>query len=525
MTNKILLVALVFFLVSSQLMGSENEVIRRKVENAATSPLTAFGEIINCSNSIQVFYQNRLFEAAWNSETTSQLISILQTSDHEGLRPNDYHTEKLLTLVNAPPKTDFAKAEYDLLLSDAFLLYTSHLLQGKVNPQTINAEWHVVRREGNPVELLNDVIASGNVNKAIQDVIPKHIVYQNLKKTLEIYRNIKVAWPVIPSGITIKKEMEDERIPAIRQRLFVLGDLKDKRADNQKLYDDNLFTAIQHFQKRHGIDGDGNIGAKTISALNISIEQRILNIEANMERWRWLPQEFGNYYLIVNIANFELTVIKNDELVRSRKIIVGKPYRRTPVFSSKMQYLVLNPTWTIPPGILNADVLPGVRKDPLYLEKKKLMVLDSQGNLVNTSEIDWNSKAVKSYTYRQPAGPDNALGAVKFMFPNSFHVYLHDTPSKEMFDQTERAFSSGCIRVQDPLSLAEFFLDDPTNWSREKINKIVATKMTQTVQLKEQPNVYLLYWTAWTEDNGVVHFRKDIYERNMPLIEQLKASR
>ena len=144
------------------------------------------------------------------------------------------------------------------------------------------------------------------------------------------------------------------------------------------------------------------------------------------------------------------------------------------------------------------------------------------GNPVNISGIDWNGKSVKSYTYQQPSGPNNALGAVKFMFPNSYHIYLHDTPSKEMFEKSERAFSSGCIRVQDPLALAEFLIDDPINWNREKIDKLVAINKTQTIILRDQPNVYLLYLTAWTENNGVVHFRKDVYDRDKPLIEQLK---
>ena len=499
-----------------------DDIIRRKIENANFKAIEAFGEPIYCVNTLKQFYLNRSFEPVWKSTSITQLLSEIQKADMEGLTPSDYHLETLLTESSGQFKSALSKADRDLLLTDAFLLYTSHLLSGKVNPQTINAEWHVARREGDPVALLEQAISSGNITKTIQETMPKHSVYQSLKKALETYNTIEVnTWPIIPDGPTIKKGMEDERIPKIRERLFVLGDLNDMSTNNLLLYDEKLYAAVQQFQARHGLENEGNIGVRTIASLNVTVENRINQIKANMERWRWLSQEFGDYYIEVNIANFELKVFKNGKMERSHKVITGKPYRKTPVFSSKMQYLVFNPTWTIPPGILNADVLPGVRKDVSYLEKKKLTVLDNQGNPVNTLEIDWNNKEVENYTYCQPPGPDNALGAVKLMFPNKFHVYLHDTPAKELFEKTERAFSSGCIRVHEALSFAEYLLNDPVNWSKEKIDKVVATNKSQTVQLKEQPNVHLLYWTAWTNTNNIVQFRHDVYDRDKLLIEEL----
>jgi murein L,D-transpeptidase YcbB/YkuD len=275
------------------------------------------------------------------------------------------------------------------------------------------------------------------------------------------------------------------------------------------------------FQVRHGIDIDGEIGFKTMAAMNINVDERIEQIKINLERWRWLSRQFGDYYVKVNIADFNLEVIKNGEKIRQHKIIVGRTYRKTPIFSSKITHLVFNPSWTVPPGILSADVLPAVRKNIRYLKNKNIYVYDKNGKIVIPSSVDWNSSVVKSYTYRQTPGSDNALGSVKFFIPNEFMVYLHDTPSKDLFEKTERAFSSGCIRVQDPLELAEYLLNDPENYSKKRINGIINTKKTQTVVIKDQPAIHILYWTSFTNDDGVVQFRSDIYKRDGPLKEAL----
>lgn len=506
----------------SQSKAFANEIIRSKIENANLIPLSAFGETIKCNKSIQQFYLNRTFEPAWNAKTVKQLIIALTKASEEGLNPKDYHFEKILSLSQKKQNTDLLLAEYDLLLSDAFLLYASHLLSGKVNPETIDIDWHVSKREGNPIKLLQDAISAEDILSAIQSILPKQAVYSQLKVALKKYELLtNYDWPSIPNGAVIKVGMKDERLNSISKKLLVLGDITINQTNYSNLYTNELQKGVIRFQKRHGLDSEGDIGVKTIAALNVPIYERVLQIKANLERWRWLQQEFGSYYLLVNIANFELDVVRDGKTVKNHKIITGKPYRKTPVFSSKMQYLVLNPTWTVPPGILSADIIPAAQKDPNYINKKKLNVYDKNGNKLNPLNIDWNNKIVNSYTYRQDPGPDNALGAVKFMFPNSYHVYLHDTPSKELFDKSERAFSSGCVRVQKPLELAAFLLNDKSKWSLSQIEKIVASKQTQTISLIEQPNIHLLYWTAWVDDAGLIQFRKDIYDRDSALISKI----
>mgnify|MGYP000046824833 CR=1 FL=1 len=500
-----------------------HELIRRKLEVSHFNGLHAFNEPLYCVKSLTQFYIKQEFKSVWTKATALQLIAEIEQAYQEGLNPSDYHIDMIKNKLNDQHTTSIYKAEYDLLLSDAFLLYASHLLSGKVNPQTIHSEWYVTRREGNPIALLERAFAEGSIKASIQSAIPKLPIYQNMKLALKDLHQLKsIPLALIPtSNVPIKKGMSDKRIPEIRERLHLFKYFPNKYLANET-YDEVLHKAILEFQKNNGLEATGVIGEATIAALNIPISQRINQLEVNMERWRWPPQEFGSYYIKVNIANFELDVVKDHQIIRSHKIVVGKPYRRTPVFNSKMQYLVLNPTWTVPPGILNADILPSLQKDPSYLQKKNLQVLDHNGNLINTDQIDWKSPKARSYIYRQPPGPTNALGAVKFMFPNNFHVYLHDTPSKELFDKTERAYSSGCIRVQNPLALAEFLINDHKNWNTEKINTVISTRKSLTILLKEQPNIYLIYCTAWVDTKNNIQFRKDIYERDTLLLNALK---
>jgi len=495
------LLVITFALIVSSIFTSfyteneTNEIIRRKIENQYIIPLMAENDLIYCVPSLSRIYENSMFSLAWeNKNSIEQLIKSIELSENEGLNPKDYHIDKLLNLYSNYSKlTPEQIVNIDLLATDAFLLYTTHLLSGKVNPTSIDPEWYVKRREGDPVMLFEEAIKNNSVTLVIKEALPKH------------------------------KTSEDERIILVKKRLLISNDLSEDDLGNIKQYDDKLYDALIIFQKRHNLEADGTIGKLTISVMNKSVDERIDQIEVNMERWRWLPQEFSNYYVKVNIANYYVEVFKDGELKKHYKAIVGKDYRRTPVFSSKITYLVLNPTWTVPPGIISADVIPAVKKDINYLKKKNLSVLDNKGNIIDPASVDWNNSIVKSYTYRQPPGPDNALGAVKFMFPNTFSVYLHDTPSKELFDKSERSFSSGCIRVQNPLQLAEFFLNDSIKWNSGKIKKQIESRNTLTIILKEQPDIHILYWTAWIDDNGIIQFRKDIYNRDPAISKSLKT--
>lgn len=526
MKNYHLILLCLFVFTTSFQSGLEgNEIIRRQIENQKLNPLKAGSEPIYCAPSLTKIYENRIFEPAWEYKNDlEQLIKSVEESRYEGLNPEDYHLTALKSLFSKFGDLNTQqKAQLDLLATDAFLLYTTHLLSGKVNPESIDSEWHVKRREGDPVLLFNNAISKHDIYQQIQSALPLHSVYKSLQQALIKYDSIRQAggWNRLGEGVVLKEGAVDERVPMLRTRLKASGDFVLNVDENNLVYDEELVKAVMRFQKRHGLETDGNLGKETLAALNISVDERMTQIKVNMERWRWLPQEYSDYYVKVNIANYTVDIVKNGELVRQHKAIVGKNYRRTPVFSSKISYLVLNPTWTVPPGIINGDVIPSVKKDVNYLKTKNIVVYDHAGNIINPNTVDWNNSAAKSYTYRQPAGPANALGAVKFMFPNNFSVYLHDTPSRELFEKTERSFSSGCIRVQNPLQLAVYFIGDSVHWNMSKIKKQVESQNTLTIPLSEKPDIYILYWTAWTDAKGVIQFRKDIYSRDQKVSKAL----
>lgn len=517
--------ALMFFIntsVSSQ--DSVKDNIEYLIEININAQLIIENQIIHCQKSLTVFYRNLNYQPVWNNSALIQaFLNELNKADKEGLEPKDYHIENITSLLRIIKKTTATEAKLDLVLTDAFLLYASHLLYGKVNSATLEPQWSLHTGENRIISVLEQAVQNNNIKNSLENIKPKHAIYLGLKKALEQYKTIKQkgGWQIIPAGSTIKVGDVDPRIPLIRARLIATKDFSRSWEINSNKYDHDLVNALKLFQVRHGIDIDGEIGFKTMTAMNINVDERIEQIKINLERWRWLSRQFGDYYIKVNIADFNLEVIKNGEKIRQHKIIVGRTYRKTPIFSSKITHLIFNPSWTIPPGIFSADVLPAVRKNIKYLKNKNIYVYDKNGQIVIPSSVDWNSRVVKSYTYRQPPGFDNALGSVKFFIPNKFMVYLHDTPSKDLFEKSERAFSSGCIRVQDPIELAEYLLNDPENYSKKRINVIINTKKTQTVVIKEQPAIHILYWTSFINDDGVVQFRKDIYKRDGALKEAL----
>jgi murein L,D-transpeptidase YcbB/YkuD len=293
------------------------------------------------------------------------------------------------------------------------------------------------------------------------------------------------------------------------------------------LFDVVLEDAVKRFQRRHGLDDDGVVGRDTLAALNVSVEDRARQIELNLERWRWLPRDLGRRHILVNIAGFELAVVEDDQLALEMRVVVGRPYRRTPVFSAPMTYLVFSPYWHVPPSLALQDVVPAVLKDPDYLTKKNIKVFRGWGaetREIDPATIDWSSVNTRNFLFRfrQEPGVNNSLGAVKFMFPNPFNVYLHDTPSRELFQKAERTFSSGCIRIAKPLELAAYLLRGAPGWSAEGIEAAAQKGVEQTVRLPEPIPVHLLYWTSWIDPDGSLQFRNDVYGRDRLLDEALR---
>ncbi len=538
---------------------SANEELRQRLEALnAGYVVTAFGEPLMARQALLNFYQERAWAPAWdNVDDRQQLFAAVRQSAADGLEPRDYHFSPLSELIDQPLESlqPSERVDLDLLLSDSFLMLGSHLLEGKVNPESIDAEWLANRRERLMGPVLAEALASENLGAHLAALRPAQPGYAALLAArARLMPMLALPWSPLPAGPALKPGMEDDRIPALRERLVVLGDLAaelsasavtmapvDPLAEDLtglpeslpqtpevRLYDETLQAAVRRFQARHGLEDDAVVGRDTLSALNISPERRLQQVDLNLERWRWLPDQLGDTHVMVNIAGFEMRVMAQGEERLRKRVIVGRPYRRTPVFSDQIRYLVFNPTWTVPRKLMVQDQLPQIIQDPDYLQRLGFTVYDGWGanrQVVDPQSIDWTSLTARNFPYQlvQEPGPLNALGQVKFMFPNKFDVYLHDTPARDLFAKSERSFSSGCIRVEDPLTLAAILLADDPAWTPERIQALVDSRKLATVTLKKPVPVHLEYWTAWVDDSDQLQFRKDIYQRDDRLLMALRA--
>ncbi|MBW2644025.1 MAG: L,D-transpeptidase family protein [Deltaproteobacteria bacterium] len=326
----------------------------------------------------------------------------------------------------------------------------------------------------------------------------------------------------VPAGGTMRKGDHGTRISTLRSRLIISGDLADSTNSDQTYFDDVLEEGVRRFQARHGLEVDGVVGSKTLAALNVPVEDRIRQIRLNMERWRWLPQDLGKRYIMVNTADFKLKVIENEQTTESIRAIVGKTARPTPVLSRKITYLELNPYWNIPRNIALNDVIPSIKKDPGYLADNNIRIFENweeDARELNPESIDWASITKKNlvYRFRQDPANSNALGRVKFIFPNKYSIFLHDTPARNLFNMTKRTFSHGCIRIEKPMKLAAYLLQDNSKWSLEKLIAAVNRKKNKAILLSHPINIHIFYWTAWVDKDGVINFRDDIYGRDRQL--------
>lgn len=471
---------------------------------------------------IHEFYAKRSFRPAWtNVHTSQELQRAIEDSRLDGLEPGDYHLpllQKLSAEVAAPTASDSVRAQFDVLQTDALLRLGYHLSFGKVDPESFDAQWNYGRTLGSldVVEEIEAALAADNIYARIEALKPTHRFYLTLKTELQRYRTAAAAGDPapLPQGAVIKPGGSDSRVPALRARLVSSGDLSSLALTaTPAVYDAVLESAVRRYQERMGLTADGAVGARTIEELNVPMANRIKQLRVNLDRGRILLQDLPPQFVVVNIAGYFIYVMRGEEVIWSSRVQVGKPYRRTPIFRSEINYLVWNPTWTVPPGIIQNDILPAARRDPSSITRRGLNVLDRNGEKVDPGEIDWARYKSGNipYTLRQEPGPENALGRVKFMFPNSYSVYLHDTPSKSLFDASDRSFSSGCVRVERPFELAMLLLNDPQQWNESSIAQTLKTERLQNVTLKSKMPILLAYWTAWVDAQGKVNFRRDIY--------------
>jgi murein L,D-transpeptidase YcbB/YkuD len=533
-TKKALILSILFLLISSYSFAqvdSANLIIEEKIDELWTTGKLKIGLAdIASKHWLPDLYERNEFQLLWqNPQNVKDLIDDIGSIADDGLDPEDYHLSQLLVLklrLDGVESSDPSLlADYDILLTDSLVRLCYHIQFGKVDPESLDPAWNMSRRvrNANPVGAIEKRLRTATLAKGLRNIRPEIEYYHQLKAVLKKYRAIQDAggWQTVPEGPTLKPGMTDRRIALLRKRLAVTGDFQGAAGDSDN-YGEDLKAAVMQFQARHRLKPDGAVGKNTYASLNVTVKQKIDKIRVNLERARWVFHELPEDYVLVDIAGFRAYDIEGITPTWTSKVQVGKPFRKTPVFKSKIKYIVFNPTWTVPPTILQKDILPKIKKDPAYLSKKKISVIDRKGRTVDPNSVDW-SQYTKNvpYTLRQEPGPHNALGRIKFIFPNKHFIYLHDTPSRSLYGRQDRAFSSGCIRVEKNIELAEILLNDPAKWNRERIQELIDTNKTQRVNLPKPKPVILLYVTIWTDEHDDIIFIKDVYDRDQEVLDGL----
>jgi murein L,D-transpeptidase YcbB/YkuD len=511
-----------------------SEALQQRMEELLfAGDLDIAGVPVAAGGLLPDLYASRDFQPLWQrNERIDELLGLLDRAAEDGLDRDDYApgTLRQLREEHAATGSNRVLADLDILATESLVRYGYHQRFGKVNAQTLDANINFRREFLQGREPLEAIPAVINDPRPLAEVFavafPRGPIYRDLRGALASYRDLqrRGGWPSVMAGPTLRLGDQDSRVAEIRRRLAVTGELPAAAGAGDPTFDTQLEAGVRAFQARHGLDADGLAGAQTIAAMNVPVEVRIDQLRLSLERLRWVQEEVGDDFLAVNIAGFRVALFRDREIVWSARAIVGKPYRQTPVFRGDIRYLEFNPTWTVPPGILAKDILPAVKRDPDYLRNRNISVLDRNGRQVDPDTVDWQaySRGIP-YTLRQEPGPDNALGRVKFIFPNEHFVFLHDTPSRALFDRAERTFSSGCIRVDKPFELAELLLDDAQAWDPAAIRGVVDSGRTRRVNLRKPEPVLILYLTASVLDDGSVSFPADIYDRDARVLAVLNG--
>lgn len=445
------------------------------------------------------------------------LLDAIGRADEDGLEGTDYLPRSLARVEGLEGDEDIAG--FELAMSQAFLQFARDLNGGRTSPSVSDPTIVIARKPVDAAAWLASVREAG-VAETLDRLRPQHKQYDQLRQMLSGYRALaeRGGWPAVAAGPSLKPGMEDSRVVTLRANLKARG-YGGLDADNASLYSENLAEVIKHFQRRYGLDVDGIAGRATIAALNVPAIDRARQIIVNLERWRWMPADLGQRHVLVNQAGFEMFLVSGGDTIDSRRIIVGRPFHKSPMFSDSIAYAEFNPTWTVPLSIAGSEFLPKLRKDPGYLSRNDYLLYrgwDAKARPIDPYSVDWHAVSKNRFPHRivQQPGAKNALGTVKFIFPNKFNVYLHDTPARQLFARTGRAFSHGCIRVSKPLEFAQKLFGLDGTLSGGQIEKIVGAKKTRRVNLKTRVPVHLAYFTTWIDEEGLPHFFSDVYDRD-----------
>jgi L,D-transpeptidase YcbB len=483
------------------------------------------GDTVSVSERTVQFYEERGWEAAWAGprkllDRGRALHETIGRAEEDGLSPQRYRHDvaaRLLAALEPERRADRLPdsvavrylADLDVLLTEGFNRYTWDLVTGTLDPKEVGLDWRI------PTEVPAEQVVLGNIldGRDPQEVVaflrPSIPYYERMRAALAQYRAAQAAggWPQVPDGVTLKEGERSGAVAILRQRFTGGADRREAQlatagAQDPTLFDAQLKEAVQHFQRRHSIEADGAVGAGTLKELNHSVDDRVAEMKLNLDRWRWLPNNLGDRFVLVNIAGFEMEVVDGGRAVQTMNVVVGKLDRETPVFADSIQFVVVNPYWNVPSGIFEKDVRPAMERDPGYLAKNNMEFVDGR--------------------VRQRPGPKNSLGRYKFLFPNEFDVYLHDTPQGDLFSRARRDFSSGCIRLERPEEFARLLLDMQTDAGSGQLDAMLTNWSERWIRLDRPLPVYLLYFTAWVEEDGTVRFHHDVYGRDEKLETQVE---
>lgn len=505
--------------------------IAARVRDLAQGRLgTIAGEPLRSAATLARLYPAEATAPLWSDPArVASMRAAIDSSATHGLTPDDYHRQTIDALRPRAGADPEAAADLDLLLTDAVLRLGEHLHFGKADPERLDPDWNLSRTiDGlDPAAWCRRAITGPDVAAALSAVAPADPYYGRLRRTLAVYRALADAggWAAIPAGPTLRPGDVDARVPAIRRRLALTGDLDGAPAADSLRLDDTLVAAVRRFQYRAGQREDGIVGPATRAAMSKPVTHRVDQIRVDLERARWVLHDMPDTLVLVNVSSAEVYVREQGRIAWRARCMVGQPGRRTPVFADSIRYLEFNPTWTVPRGILAKDILPAGKRGEDILGRKHLKAYDASGRLVPASSIAWSKYTAGTfpYTLRQDPGPENALGRVKFMFPNRHSVYLHDTPSRDLFEHDRRTFSSGCVRVERPLELAERLLADPARWDAAAIRRVVDSQKQTRVNLARPMPIRILYWTVNVDEQGLARFSDDVYRRDAAVLQELDA--
>jgi murein L,D-transpeptidase YcbB/YkuD len=457
--------------------------------------------------ALRPVYEARGYEPLWAAASSpgraKEVLAAVDRARAHGLDPAAYHQRALQRRSAGTGLAD--RAAFDVLATDAVIRLGTHLRQGAVRPERVEKDASLAPRPVDPQTIAGDAAAAVDLPGYLDGLAPQTPTYRGLMDALSRYRAIAAAggWPAVPlKGAVLEPGSTDPTVPAVRARLAATGDHTASEADGAEptRYDDELVAAVKRFQSRSGLAADGVVGPSTRAALAEPVTERIKQLVANLERLRWLPEDLGRRYVTVNVPSFELVLVQDGNTVLTMPVVVGRKDRRTPMLATQITELVFNPTWTVPPTLLREDFLPKMKRNQSYATARGLRVIGT-----------------RNPTLRQPPGPRNPLGRVKFNMPNGFAVYLHDTTAKGLMRAPQRMFSSGCVRLGDAMGLANQLLADDPRWTPATRRSYLSGWTTRSIALREPVPVYLKYQTAWSDERGELQFRDDVYGRDAVL--------